>query len=50
MTTNSLFIILGNNLFPINLLEKYKKINFFMAEDFYLCTYQKHHKLKIAFF
>ena len=50
MKSNSLFIILGNHLFPLNLLIKYKNFNFFMAEDVGLCTYQKHHKLKIAFF
>jgi len=50
MKSKSLFIILGNHLFPLNLLLEYKNFNFFMAEDIGLCTYQKHHKLKIAFF
>ena len=50
MNSKSLFIILGNHLFPIKFLNRYKKMNFFMAEDYYLCTYEKHHKLKIAFF
>ena len=50
MQKNSLFIILGNHLFPYNFLDKYKNCNVFMAEDLDLCTYQKHHKLKIAFF
>tara|TARA_B100000902_G_C26935000_1_gene728180 strand:+ start:284 stop:586 length:303 start_codon:yes stop_codon:yes gene_type:complete len=46
----NLLIILGNQLFnPIYL----KNLNIdlvFMAEDFGLCTYQKHHKLKILMF
>jgi deoxyribodipyrimidine photolyase-related protein len=50
MPSQSLFFILGNQLFPINLIKKYKKLNFFMAEDMYLCSYEKHHKLKLAFF
>ena len=50
MSSNKLFIILGNQLFPVNFLDKYKNINFFMAEDMKLLTYQKHHKLKIAFY
>ena len=50
MNSKSLFLILGNHLFPIDQLDKYKKMNFFMAEDKYLCSYEKHHKLKIAFF
>ena len=50
MIENSLFIILGNQLFPFNFLYKYKKCQFFMAEDLDLCTYQKHHKIKIAFY
>ena len=50
MAINSLFMILGNQLFSTSLIKKYKKYHFFMAEDFNLCTYQKHHKLKISFF
>ena len=50
MTSNSLFIILGNQLFPIKFLSKYKKSNFFMSEDIELCSYKMHHKLKIVFF
>ena len=46
----SLFIILGNQLFPIENLKKYKKSTFFMSEDLGLCTYQKHHKLKLILF
>ena len=50
MYQNSLFMILGNQLFSHTFLKKYKKCHFFMAENYNLCTYQKHHKLKIAFF
>ena len=45
-----LFIILGNQLFNPRYLSKFKDHTFFMAEDFDLCTYEKHHKLKILFF
>ena len=46
-----LFFILGNQLFPIKNLENYKNDHiFFMAEDYELCTYEKHHKLKILLF
>ena len=46
-----LFFILGNQLFPLNNIDKYKKDHlFFMAEDYELCTYEKHHKLKILLF
>ena len=46
-----LFFILGNHLFPIKYLDRFKKDHlFFMAEDKGLCTYQKHHKQKILFF
>ena len=50
MTTNNgrnLFLILGNQLFnPDKLLEK-GCTDVYMSEDFGLCTYQKHHKLKL---
>ena len=45
-----LFIILGNQLFSPQYLKKYKDHTFFMAEDYDLCTYEKHHKLKILLF
>jgi deoxyribodipyrimidine photolyase-related protein len=45
-----LFIILGNQLFNPQYLNKYKDHTFFMAEDYGLCTYEKHHKLKILLF
>ena len=46
-----LFFILGNQLFPLNYIEKFKKDHlFFLAEDYELCTYEKHHKQKILLF
>ena len=46
-----LFLILGNQLFPLKNIDKYKKDHlFYMAEDYELCTYEKHHKLKILLF
>ncbi len=46
----SMFIILGNQLFPQKYLKPYKDCIFYMAEDYGLCTYQKHHKLKLILF
>ena len=46
----SLFLILGNQLFPIKYLNSYKENIFYMAEDYGLCTFQKHHKLKLILF
>ena len=46
-----LFFLLGNQLFDEKYLEKFKKNHiFFMAEDFELCTYEKHNKNKILLF
>ena len=46
-----LFFILGNQLFPSKYLDRFKKDHlFFMAEDYQLCTYEKHHKNKILLF
>ena len=47
---NKLFIILGNQLFNPKFFEKYKEHTFFLAEDYGLCTYEKHHKHKILLF
>ena len=44
------FIILGNQLFSTLYLKNFKEYNFFMCEDFELCSYHKHHKLKILLF
>ena len=46
----NLFVILGNQLFHPKLLREKGCTDVFMAEDFGLCTYVKHHKLKIYFF
>ncbi len=45
--TKSLFLILGNQLFDKTHLKKFKDSIFVMIEDYGLCTYEKHHKLKI---
>ena len=50
MEMKSIFLILGNQLFPIDNIKKYNKSTFFMCEDLGLCTYQKHHKLKLILF
>jgi len=44
---NKLFVILGNQLFDPKYLTKTGYKNIFMLEDHGLCTFQKHHKLKI---
>ena len=44
------FLILGNQLFDPKYLKNYKDHSFFMCEDYGLCTYEKHHKLKILLF
>ena len=43
----NLFVILGNQLFKPKLLKQLKCDHVFLAEDYQLCTYQKHHKLKL---
>jgi len=46
-----LFFLLGNQLFSEKYIEKFRKDHiFFMAEDYQLCTYEKHHKQKILLF
>ena len=47
---NSLFIVLGNQLFPQKYLKKFKNSTFYMCESYDLCTFQKHHKLKLILF
>jgi len=42
-----LFVILGNQLFHPKELKKLGCKEVFMAEDYGLCTYEKHHKLKL---
>ena len=46
----NLFLILGNQLFNPSYLKEYSNCTFYMAEDNGLCTFQKHHKLKILLF
>ena len=50
MSPKPLFIILGNQLFPLNEISSYKDSYFLMAEDFELCTYEKYHKHKLILF
>ena len=44
------FIVLGNQLFPLNHNQDFKSCHFFMAEDYDLCTYFKFHKHKLIFY
>ena len=46
--TKKAIIILGNQLFPQKLIPKDSLV--YMAEDYGLCTFVKHHKQKIALF
>ena len=50
MSESSLLVLLGNQLFPNINIESLKPRKIFMAEDFELCTYEKHHKLKILMY
>ena len=45
-----IFIILGNQLFDPKNLIHLGCSDVFMSEDYGLCTYEKHHKLKIYLF
>ncbi len=45
-----LYLILGNQLFDLKYLKNFKDYIFYMSEDYELCTYEKHHKLKILLF
>ena len=42
-----IFVILGNQLFHPKEIKKLGCEEVFMAEDYGLCTYEKHHKLKL---
>ncbi|MBB42693.1 MAG: cryptochrome/photolyase family protein [Rhodospirillaceae bacterium] len=44
------FVLFGNQLFNPKILKALNCNHVFMAEDYELCTYQKHHKLKIYLF
>tara|TARA_B100000029_G_scaffold430690_1_gene441787 strand:- start:123 stop:563 length:441 start_codon:yes stop_codon:yes gene_type:complete len=46
----NIFVILGNQLFEPSVLKSHGCNHVFMAEDHGLCTYEKHHKLKIYLF
>ena len=50
MPNKTLLILLGNQLFPIEEIQQANCGSIFMAEDLGLCTYEKHHKLKILMF
>ena len=50
MTSKSLLILLGNQLFPLHHIQETNASAVFMAEDYDLCTYERHHKLKILMF
>ena len=45
-----LFLILGNQLFAPKYLNEFKDHIIYMAEDYDLCTFEKHHKQKILLF
>jgi len=45
-----LFLLLGNQLFAPKYLNDFKDHIFYMAEDYDLCTFEKHHKQKILLF
>ncbi len=48
MNNTKLFVILGNQLFnPNKYINNIKEYDFFISEDFGLCNYVRHHKLKI---
>ena len=50
MKEKTLRLILGNQLFPLEMQNIEDGETVFMCEDFGLCTYEKHHKSKIALF
>ena len=47
---NNVFIALGNQLFEPETLKKMGCEHVFMSEDFQLCRYERHHKLKLYLF
>lgn len=50
LSAKNLLVILGNQLFPVKRLPSKDEHEVFMAEDLGLCTYEKHHKQKLALF
>ncbi len=47
---NNLLVILGNQLFPLEYISKLNINKVYMKEDIELCTYFKHHKMKLTLF
>ena len=47
---NSLLVILGNQLFPLEYISQLNINKVYMKEDIELCTYFKHHKMKLTLF
>ena len=47
---NNVFVALGNQLFEPNLLKNLGCEHVFISEDFQLCRYERHHKLKLYLF
>ena len=45
-----LFLVLGNQLFNPKYIKRFSDHIFYMSEDIGLCTFQRHHKLKILLF
>ena len=45
-----LFLVLGNQLFNPKYLENFRDHIFYMSEDYELCSFYNHHKLKILLF
>jgi deoxyribodipyrimidine photolyase-related protein len=45
-----LLLLLGNQLFPVELLSAWRGTPVFMAEDTGLCTYVRHHQQKLVLF
>lgn len=42
--------MLGNQLFPEQYIRRFRHVPIFIAEDIGLCTYERHHKLKLVLF
>ena len=49
MKTQEIFLIFGDNLFPVKYFEKYKHLQFLMIEGPDLQTHFKYHKMRLAF-
>jgi deoxyribodipyrimidine photolyase-related protein len=47
---NALLVVLGNQLFAPEHLPPPERVRVFMAEDYGLCTYERHHQQKIVLF